>query len=150
MRMPVRWRYLFSVLWWCAPLSAAQNLPGPPDPVAHPPPTAAAPADGMPTVAMAAPASASPGVTLSAEQWARPRSGAAIVQLPGLAALVEAMERDGTSRLVIRFSGGDEGTLWAEELRSWLVALGWPAARIELEAGWPQPDALRLELRAPR
>ncbi|TAM46565.1 MAG: hypothetical protein EPN55_05280 [Gammaproteobacteria bacterium] len=93
---------------------------------------------------------AAPGVIITAEQWARPRSGDSVVKLPGLATLVEAVERDAASRLVVRFAGGDEGSLWAEELRSWLVALGLPSARIQLEAGLPQAEHLLLELRPPR
>lgn len=91
----------------------------------------------------AAPASA----TITAEQWASPRRGRSVVKFPGLAALVEAAEREPAGRLVLRHAGGDEGALWAEELRSWLVALGLPSARLRLAADLPQADQLMIELR---
>ncbi len=139
-------RYLFLSLLLSLPVFAAQNSPE----------TQKLPADNAPSAAAAPkePVSrgpvAAPGVIITAEQWARPRSGDSVVKLPGLAALVEAVERDATSRLVVRFAGGDEGSLWAEELRSWLVALGLPSARIQLEPSLPQSDKLQLELRLPR
>ncbi len=139
-------RYLFLSLLLSLPVFAAQNSPE----------TQKLPADNTPSVAAVPkeslsrePVTAS-GVIVTAEQWARPRSGDGIVKLPGLGALVEAVERDAANRLVVRFAGGDEGSLWAEEFRSWLVALGLPSARIQLEPGLPQSDALRLELRPPR
>lgn len=118
-------RYLLLLLFLSPPLFATQNPP-------------------------ARPGAAAAGVSITAEQWARPRHGEDIARLPGLAALVEAADRDAASRLVIRFASGDEGALWAEELRSWLVALGLSSARIVLEPGLPQPDKLLLELRPPR
>ncbi len=133
-------RYLFPILLLCLPAFAAQNPIEPAKP----------PADNPPPKAVVAPVTPAASLAVTAEQWARPRSGSGIAQLPGLAALVEAVERDAANRLVIRFAGGDEGSLWAEELRSWLVALGLPSARIALESGLPQPDKLQLELRPPR
>jgi hypothetical protein len=115
-------RYLLLLVLLSLPLAAAQNPPRGSDATAA-------------------------GVSITAEQWARPRHGERIARLPGLGALVEAVDHDAASRLVIRFASGDEGALWAEELRSWLVALGVPSARIVLEPGWPSPDALRLERR---
>jgi hypothetical protein len=148
-------RYLALILLLCFPAFAAQN-PSEPDksrdmdvPIAVPG-DAKPPADNPPPKAVAAPAMPASGLVITAEQWARPRSGESIVQLPGLGTLVEAAERDTASRLVIRFAGGDEGSLWAEELRSWLVALGLPSARIALEPGPSLSDRLLLELRTHR
>ena len=36
--------------------------------------------------------------------------------------------------------------LWAEELRSWLVALGVDSSRIEMQPGTASPDAIELSL----
>lgn len=86
-------------------------------------------------------------MTVTAEQWARPRSGEAVAALPGLARLVELLDRDPSQRLAVRYASGDDGALWAEELRSWLVALGVPSAGIELETGHAEVDTLLIELR---
>ena len=87
-------------------------------------------------------------MTVTAEQWARPRSGEAVARLPELVRLVvEALDRNPSQRLVVRHASGDDGTLWAEELRSWLVALGIPSVNIELASGTLEADKLLLELR---
>lgn len=129
---------LWSLLF-IAPLVVAQT---PPDP------SAPKPVVGEPVVPVTtAPVVASPTVTMTAEQWARPRSGEVVAGLPGLARLVETLDSDPFQRLVVRHASGDDGTLWAEELRSWLVALGVPAVNIELASGALEVDKLLIELR---
>ncbi len=132
LRFPL-WSLLF-----IAPLAVAQT---PPDPSASKPA-----ADGLATPVITPPSVASPIVTVTAEQWARPRSGEAVAQLPELARLVEALDRNPSQRLVVRHASGDDGTLWAEELRSWLVALGIPSENVELAPGALEADKLLLEL----
>lgn len=133
LRFPL-WSLLF-----IAPLAVAQT---PPDPSAS-----KSAADGLATPVITPPVVASPVVTVTAEQWARPRNGEAVAQLPELARLVEALDRNPSQRLVVRHASGDDGTLWAEELRSWLVALGIPSANVELASGALEADKLLLELR---
>lgn len=85
--------------------------------------------------------------TLLAEQWARPRSGASLVRMAPLPELVERLGDSGERQLTIAYPGGEEGSLWAHELRSWLVALGVPSRRIQLVSGGQQSGALDLRLR---
>ncbi len=82
---------------------------------------------------------------VSAEQWARPRSGERIVAFASLQKLVRHLDERATAMVVIRYAGGDEGLLWAEELRGWFVALGIPGDRLRLHAGLPARDRLVLE-----
>lgn len=91
----------------------------------------------------AAPASA---WTLDASTWARPRSGAAIVAMPPLAEVVDAWSKRPGDRIVIRHPGGEDGEVWAAELRAWLVALGVPGGRVELVGGG-EPEQLMLTVR---
>jgi hypothetical protein len=84
--------------------------------------------------------------SLSAEQWARPRSGAALVAMAPLGEVVQALAEQPAHSLVIGYPGGEEGSLWAHELRSWLVALGIPSQRIQLQSGSRERDALDLQL----
>lgn len=118
-----------------APLAVAQTPPDPQKPVA----------DVLALPATAAPAS--PVVTVTAEQWARPRTGEVVAGLPGLARLVKTLDSDPSQRLVVRHASGDEGTLWAEELRSWLVALGIPVVNVDLMPGALEADQILIELR---
>ncbi len=138
--MSVLSRYLVPSLLLCSPVLAAQD-----------PPVAASLAANVSIatpVAIGTPSA--PGVTITAEQWAPPRSGRAVAAFPGLAALVAQLDRDPDRRLVLRFARSDEATLWAEELRAWLVALGLSSARIALEPGLHDAGRLLLELRPPR
>ncbi len=81
---------------------------------------------------------------LSAEQWARPRNGIAVADMAPLREAVDALSAQPGSGLRIRYPGGEEGQLWAYELRAWLVTLGVPSARQELQPG--SGDAGRIEL----
>jgi hypothetical protein len=92
-------------------------------------------------------ASAEP-LTLTSEDWARPRSGEALAQHPALARVVQAFEREPNGVIVIVHATSEAGQLWAEELRSWLVALGISSARIHFEARPELQEALLLDVRA--
>lgn len=82
---------------------------------------------------------------VSAEQWARPRSGERIVAFTSLQYLVRRLDERASTVVTIRYAGGDEGLLWAEELRGWLVALGIPGDRMRLRTGLQVQDRLVLE-----
>lgn len=84
--------------------------------------------------------------SLSADSWARPRDGQSVSQMAPLPEVVGRWSEDTTQRLVIHYPGGEEGQLWAHELRSWLVALGVPQNRQELVAGSQQTDRIEIEL----
>ena len=82
---------------------------------------------------------------LSAELWARPRSGARVVAMPAVREAVRALLVAPTgSRLVIRYPGGEEGSLWAEELRVWLVSLGVETPLMDLRPGSSEADQIEL------
>lgn len=83
---------------------------------------------------------------LSADEWARPRDGRTVAKMRPLAEVISKWSADEGQRLIIRYPGGEEGLLWAHELRSWLVALGVPLEDQELVAGSHQADRIELEL----
>ncbi len=86
-------------------------------------------------------------VVITSAEWARPRSGATLARMPGLVEVASGLlvARDG--RILVRYPGGEEGVLWAEELRGWLVALGIASTQIELVPGTSRPDIIELELK---
>jgi len=88
--------------------------------------------------------------TLSAEEWARPRSAQSLVQMKPLIATMQAFNSQSSSQLVIRYPGGEEGALWASELRDWLVSLGVPSARIEVRPGQSTYESISLILKNPK
>lgn len=83
---------------------------------------------------------------LSADEWARPRDGQSVARMAPLPELISSWSSVKGQRLLIRYPGGEEGLLWAYELRSWLVALGVPMEDQELVAGSHQADRIELEL----
>jgi len=83
--------------------------------------------------------------TLSAERWARPRSGESVAAMPAVRESVQALlSAPETSTLVIRYPGGEEGSLWAEELHVWLISLGIDAALMDLRPGSSRSDQIEL------
>jgi len=92
---------------------------------------------------------------ITAEDWARPRSGESLVRMPALKRTVrDYLNQKGNQkgslndqrgqRISIRHPRGEEGVLWAEELRGWLVALGIPSADIALNPESSRIDAIEL------
>jgi hypothetical protein len=82
---------------------------------------------------------------ITAEDWARPRTGESLVQMPALQRTVRGYLGDRRGqRILIRHPQGEEGVLWAEELRGWLVALGIPSTDIEVSVDSTRIDAVEL------
>lgn len=107
------------------------SLPVHADPVANPP----APADQV--------------YTLDASLWARPRSGEAVTGLAPVREAVQALINRPGSRLAIRYPGGEEGGLWAQELRDWLVALGVEPELLLMQPGLGHDDRIELHVVKP-
>lgn len=99
----------------------------------------------LPLLLIIPPVNAGELYTITAEQWAVPRSAENLVAMPGLNNAVQAMQASRGSRLLIRFPGGDEGTLWLSELRSWLISLGISSSQIETVPGG-EPGRIELEV----
>lgn len=83
---------------------------------------------------------------ISALEWAQPRHGEWLVRHPVLAEAVDELQQQPQSQLQIRYPGGDEGVLWAEELQAWLVALGVPSSRIERVPGSSIAGMIQLDI----
>ena len=84
-------------------------------------------------------------VSITADRWAAPRSGEAVAGWSELRELMSAFDRRADTRIVIYHAPGETGSLWAEELRSWLVSLGVPSSRIMLKGTLQRHDLLRVE-----
>ena len=83
---------------------------------------------------------------LSADTWAQPRDGRVVTQMMPLPDVVANWSENPAQRLIIRYPGGEDGQLWAYELRSWLVSLGVPLDSQELVAGSEQAGQIEIEL----
>lgn len=82
--------------------------------------------------------------SITAAEWARPRSGKSVLEMQAVASAVKDFNADTMSILLVRYPGGEEGALWAFELRDWLVSLGVPSNRIELYPGQSENGTITL------
>ncbi len=89
---------------------------------------------------------AASGHLLTAEEWSRPRSGESLRQLPALQAAVHEFMGQPGADMVIRYPGGEDGVIWVQELRSWLIALGIPSQRIVTLPGSGRLDVLDIRV----
>lgn len=83
---------------------------------------------------------------LHAKEWAVPKKASTLILMPAIRKSMQKLEKEPRSSLTIRYPGGDEGTLWANELRSWLIALGLVSSRIDLVPGSPKSNIIELEV----
>lgn len=95
---------------------------------------------------VAADAQADASCAVTAAEWSRPRSAAMVRALPGVRDCVQAWLAQPARHLILVSAPGEEGGLWAAELRDWLVALGVPSAAIELRAVGTDKERLLLRL----
>lgn len=84
--------------------------------------------------------------TLTAEEWLRPRDAERVLGFDALAAAVHTWEYNPGSTIAIHYPGGDEGLLWAAQLRDWLVALGVPSSAIQTTPGNDRVDGLSISV----
>lgn len=87
---------------------------------------------------------------LTAQEWNIPRTASSILAMPALQAAMQAFQSSKHSRMVIKYPGGDEGTLWAHELRGWLISLGVASRHIELIPGSAKSDQLEISVITPK
>jgi len=90
-----------------------------------------------------------PVYILRASEWNVPRTTETILHMPALQHTIQAYNQQPRAKIQIHYPGGDEGTLWATELRSWLVSLGVASRHIELLPGSRKDGQLELQVIAP-
>lgn len=83
---------------------------------------------------------------LGHEQWSIPKRVETVLKMPVIAKVLAELQNSPDARLLIRYPGGDEGTLWANELRSWLVSLGISKKNIELLPGGVDTSIIELSV----
>ena len=85
---------------------------------------------------------------ISAEEWARPRDAEAVIAMPAVADAVRSYLASANRRIVILHPKGEEGVVWAEELRAWLVSLGIASEDLRIAPQSTHPDAVEIAVRA--
>ena len=87
-----------------------------------------------------------PKGAIPVELWDRPRSGRTVLALPAVREALAELAASPDARLVIRHPAGSEGSLQAEELRTWLIAHALEPERIRLRADAAPRQPLQLEV----
>jgi hypothetical protein len=87
---------------------------------------------------------------LTAQQWNIPRTASSILGMPVLQNVMQEFQASNNNQLLIKYPGGDEGTLWAYELRGWLISLGVASEHIELIPGSASTDQLEISVTKPK
>ena len=83
---------------------------------------------------------------LHAKEWSVPKQTTTLLAMPAIYNSMRTLQNDLNTSLIVKYPGGDEGTLWASELRSWLVALGLSSNRIELIPGSATSTIIELQV----
>jgi len=83
---------------------------------------------------------------LHANEWSVPKQANTILAMPAIWKSMQKLQINVNSSLKLKYPGGDEGTLWVNELRSWLIALGLSSKRIEVVPGSAISTTIELEV----
>lgn len=83
---------------------------------------------------------------LHLNEWSVPKQTSTLLAMPAIHNSMLKLQNNHETMLKIKYPGGDEGTLWVNELRSWLVALGLSSNRIEMIPGSTISTTIELEV----
>lgn len=87
--------------------------------------------------------------TLTLEQWSLPKKVESILKMQAIKSTLADFEKSPDSQLRVLYPGGDEGTLWAHELKAWLVSLGISSRQIELQPGSRDSNVIEMRVDSP-
>ncbi len=85
-------------------------------------------------------------VALQAETWDISRHGEVLLKVPALSQVMKKWMLNPQQKIELRYPGGEEGELWVEELKGWLVALGVPSNVIQISPGSHAEDVIDIVL----
>jgi hypothetical protein len=83
---------------------------------------------------------------IAPELWDRPRSSATVMERPAIRQAVSAWLAQPAARLTVHHGPGQESSLQAEEIRTWLIALSIEAERVTLRGDLKGAGPLQLEV----
>ncbi len=83
---------------------------------------------------------------LSADLWASPRTAERVSKMNSVRTMVQTWQKQPQRILDIYYPGGEEGIIWANELKDWLIALGIPAEKIQTHPGNDSEDQLTMSI----
>jgi len=84
--------------------------------------------------------------SISHAQWTQPKRVETVLQMPAIKSVLSDFEKSPSSQLLVLYPGGDEGTLWAHDIKAWLVSLGIASRQIELRPGSGESTSVELQV----
>jgi hypothetical protein len=85
-------------------------------------------------------------LVMHAEQWESARHGERLLQLPVLQQVVSQWSAHAGQKIELRYPGGEEGELWVEALRDWLISLGIASKYLVAVPGSGDADMIRFAI----
>lgn len=86
------------------------------------------------------------GMSLSSEAWELLRHGENMLKSQELNEIVNEWKSHADSKIELRYPGGEEGELWVEELKDWLVSLAIPSHKMTLMPGSDAKDVINISV----
>lgn len=83
---------------------------------------------------------------LTEEQWDLVKQGEQLLKLPVLQQLVDVWSSQQGQAVELRYPGGEEGELWVEELKDWLISLAIPSKYLFAVAGSGEADVIIIKI----
>lgn len=85
---------------------------------------------------------------VAAGKWEAPTTVEEAAARPALNRTLAAYLAEPGRWIRLAHAGGAEGSAWAQEMRAWLITLGIPANRIQIDPGMTEPARLSLTVHA--
>lgn len=83
---------------------------------------------------------------LKEEQWDLVKQGKQLLTMPVMQQVVDAWSLQQGQVIELRYPGGEEGELWVEELKDWLISLAIPSKYLFSVAGSGKADVIIIKI----
>ena len=83
---------------------------------------------------------------LTDEQWDLVKRGDQLLTTPVIQQAIEAWSLQRGQMIELRYPGGEEGELWVEELKDWLISLAIPSKYLFVVPGSGKADVIIIKI----
>lgn len=84
--------------------------------------------------------------TLTEEQWDLVKQGEQLLTMSVMQQAVDAWSLQQGQAIELRYPGGEEGELWVQELKDWLISLAIPSKYLFSVAGSGKADVIIIRI----
>ena len=83
---------------------------------------------------------------LTEEQWDLVKRGEQVLEVTALKQLLDVWSLQSDMAIELRYPGGEEGELWVEALKDWLISLAIPSKYLSAVAGSGEADVIIIKI----